>query len=165
MSIVFWHLVHLLVDNLGLFFQWHVHQHVRRIYQKIDKQFCCQLNFTTRSYVAKYIMYLIKTIILLHIRLIINRFFLDLPLILPYFFVFMICEIRLFYHLFCQKLFIFSWKLCTQTLFSLVENYFELARCSKKLYVIIGLIAMIQFRRYTVSVDTISTVFQTLCMK
>lgn len=71
--------------------------------QLIDKNFCTQTKMTLRNYFAKLIIYLIKTIITVVVRLMGNSFA-SFDIDAPYVIIFIICDVRMFYYLFCLEI-------------------------------------------------------------
>lgn len=86
------------------------HQDFWQVLQQIDEYFYCQPNSVIRSYMLKFCVYFMKTISIMVIRLFISSF-VDFIVDFAYIALFIICEIRMFYYLFCLEVLHFQMKM------------------------------------------------------
>lgn len=93
---------------LDSFFQQKAHKHFWEVHERIYQRFPSQLNCTFRSYMTKIFIYLVKTVIYFPMRLIDSWF--SILIDFSYVSIFMLCEIRMFYYLFCLEVVYFQLK-------------------------------------------------------
>lgn len=86
------------------------HQHFWEVLQQIDEYFSCQRNSVIHSYLLKLCVYFLKTLSIMVIRLFINSF-VDFTVDFAYISLFIVCEIRMFYYLFCLEILHFQMKM------------------------------------------------------
>lgn len=87
-----------------------IHQQFWDTFQQIDQYFCAQTNLDLRNYLIKCMIFLIKTIVTIGIRLM-GHSFAGFDLDAPYVIIFIICDIRMFYYLFCLEVLHFQFKI------------------------------------------------------
>lgn len=79
------------------------HRHFWLILERIDISFCGQQSFKFRNYLVKFIVYSIKTVVVIVLRLVFSLLIISVIADLAYTFLPIICEIRMFYYLFCLE--------------------------------------------------------------
>lgn len=99
------------------------HQHFWQLVQDIDLNFCDQRNFKCRNYSIKFAVFLIKTIIIVILRLVVTRY-ISLIADIAYTFLPIICEIRMFYYLFCLEVIYFQLKMIEKEFIAMKNKLF-----------------------------------------
>lgn len=90
-------------------FLHHTHKQFWDTVDYIDQHFYDQIEFTLRSYMMKFIIFLIKTMISVVVRMMGNSFA-GFEIDTPYVVLFTICDLRMFYYLFCLEIVYFQLK-------------------------------------------------------
>lgn len=78
------------------------HRHFWTVLQRIDRCFSCQPKRDISGYTTKLIIYALKTLCVIVIRLTVSSF-VGFSVDLAYMILYMICEARMFYYLFCLE--------------------------------------------------------------
>lgn len=86
------------------------HQNYWKVLQQIDEYFSCQPKCVINGFMMKFGIYYLKTILIMVIRLIISSF-VGFSVDFAYICLFIICELRMFYYLFCLEILHFQLKM------------------------------------------------------
>lgn len=86
------------------------HQQFWEVLHQIDEHFSCQPKRVIHSYMLKFGVYIIKTISIMVIRLFVSSF-VNFTVDFAYICLFIVCEIRMFYYLFCLEVLHYQMKM------------------------------------------------------
>lgn len=95
---------------LDSFLHRRAHKHFWDVLRQIDKCYSCQPKRVIHSYMVKFTIYYFKTVAIMFIRLIISSF-VGFSVDFAYIMLFIICELRMFYYLFCLEILHFQLKM------------------------------------------------------
>lgn len=97
------------------------HHEFWTLVQQIDRSYNSQIDITFRSFTVKFRAYLLKTIIISAYRLCIP--YVDLRIDSAYIYLFIMCEVRMFYYIFCLEILYFQLKAIDKELRTIIDEF------------------------------------------
>lgn len=99
----------------------HAHRNFWKLIEHIDVTFSSQQNLSFRSYKVKIIIFLIKVILTFMLRVIVHPF-VSATIDSVYVTVFIICEVRMFYYLFCLDILFYQFEIVDNELKTMISS-------------------------------------------